>query len=186
MDHLPNVFKNFDNLYRIDIALVQSKLPFSMSSIVIENYVANRLLFPFAIPQTKPEAELELAILSAVVTLNTGYFYNQTLAQVTIPPEYTLIYQDINQLIRAVTTCVGLRTQATIVIPNLTGHNTTGSVVAVVSNKQSLEIVYDNQKQTLPPTNFLHLPPKSSSTVLIGGTSYNLPPGELGIYIISL
>lgn len=186
IDHLPNVFNSFDNLYQIDTSFIQSKLSFSMPPIVIENYVANRLLFPVAIPQTKAEAELELAILSAVVALNSGFFYNQTLSKITIPPEYNLIYQDINQLVRAVATSVGLHGQASIVIPNLTGHNTTGSVISIVSGNNPLEIIYNNQKTTLSPNAFLHLPPKSSSTISINGTDYELPPGELGIYIISL
>lgn len=185
MDHLPNIFKNFDNLYEVNVADIQSRLGVSLPPIVIENYVANRLLFPYAIPSTKQESQLELAILGAVVSHNSGFFYNQALQKITIPPEYNLVYQNINQLVEVVISNVGLVSQATIVIPNLTGHNTTGSAIAIPASPKPITVVYDNLKAEFVTGNFLHLPPKPTNSITIDNTSYTLTPGELGVYIFS-
>lgn len=186
MDHLPNIFKDFSNLSRLDIAFVQSRLPFSMAPNDLANYISNRLVFPNAIPQTHPEYLLELAILSGIVAINSGYFYNQTLSQITIPLEYTQVYQNLNDLVRVVVTSVGLHGQVSVTIPNQTGHSTTGSAIAFESNDQDLQISSGSQKFTLTPHNFLYLPPSSSTEVTINQTSYRLNPGELGTYILSI
>lgn len=185
MDHLPNVFKNFDNLYQINVTQVQSRLTFSMPLVVIENYIANRLLFPYAVPLSKQESQLEYAILGAIVTLNSGYFYNQALQRITIPAEYNLIYQDINLLILTVIQNVNLNISATIEIPNLTGRNTTGMAIAIKSPGNS-QIVYDNQSYTLESGKTLHLPPKSIGVISINHTDTTIASGQLGIYLISI
>lgn len=186
MNYLPNIFKNFDNLYQVSVPYIQSRLPFSLPPQVIENYVANRLLFPTAIPQSVQENRLDLAILSAIVSLNSGFFYNQMLGKITIPPEYTLVYQNINELVEAVITSVHLGTKATIIIPNLTGRNTTGAAIALPSQNKPLDVVYVGKKYQVPVGGVLHLPPQSTADISINGAPYQLPPGELGIYIISL
>lgn len=185
MDHLPNVFKNFDNLYKISASQIQSRLPFTLPPVVIENYVANRLLFPFTIPQTKQELQLDLAILSAVAALNSGFFYNQAQRKITIPGEFTEVYQNIDELVQTIISSIFLGDQATIIIPNLTGHNTTGTAIALPSQNKPLQVIYNNKSYQVPVGSHLHLPP-ASNTISINSTDYQITPGELGIYLNSL
>lgn len=185
MDHLPSVFKNFDNLYKISATQIQSRLPFTVPPVVIENYVANRLLFPHTVPQTRQELQLDLAILSTVATLNSGFFYNQAQNKITIPSEFTEIYQNIDELIQTIIAGVFLGGQATIIIPNLTGHNTTGMAISLPSQNKPLQVIYDSKSYQIPVGDHLHLPP-TGHTITINNTDYQINPGELGIYLNSL
>ena len=177
--HLPNLFQNFDNLHQISAADIALHLKSSLPAVVIENYFANRQLFPHAIPTTIQESQLELAILAAIVSHNRGFFYNLALHKITIPPEYQLVYQDLNQLIQTVITSVNLEGQATVIIPNPTGRNTTGWAIAI-SSSTDIAINYNNQQLKLSPGQLLHLPPAPVKTISINQKEYSLNPGELG------
>lgn len=182
MSRLPNIFENFTNLYQISIPQIQSKLSFTLHPVVVENYVANRLLFPQAVPTTKIEVQLEMAILSAVVTLNHGFFYNQTLSKISIPSDYTQVYPDIDRLVQTVIESVGLQGQAAINIPNPGGHDTQGTAIALPPKPSSI-IIYNNRQTTLKSGGVVHLPPAAQTSVTIDQTIHQVVPGQLGIYI---
>lgn len=70
MPKLPALFDSFDNLDQIDINSLISWLKPVPHIIQLENYLANRILYPQALPLTKYDMAIDLAILREALRIN--------------------------------------------------------------------------------------------------------------------
>ena len=70
MPKLSGLFDSFDNLDQIDIDSLILWLKNKPSSIQLENYLANKILYPQITPITADEMKIDLAILREILRLN--------------------------------------------------------------------------------------------------------------------
>ncbi len=86
---MPGLFDSFDNLDIIDVnsLVLYLKNPSPVAS--LENYLANRILYPTTIPLTALDMEVDLAILREALRINGGnQFLNVTLRKIIIPGRF--------------------------------------------------------------------------------------------------
>ena len=101
MGKLSSLFESFDNLDQIDLNSVVSSLKPAPQIIQVENYLANRLLYPQAVPLTEYDMKIDLAILKEALIINTpklaqgesallgdSPFINIVLRKILIPEEF--------------------------------------------------------------------------------------------------
>ena len=110
MSTLPGLFSSFDNLDQIDINSVISWLKNPPTPIQLENYIANRILYPQILPLTDQEMKIDLAILREVLKLNgpktekdgsllgNNPFLNSTLRKIIIPEKFLQFAPDLTTL----------------------------------------------------------------------------------------
>lgn len=105
------MFDSFDNLDQIDINLASSWLKNPPSSIQLENYLANKILYPQTLPLTELEMKVDLAIVREAIRLATSkidqkegsllgnnLFLNITLRKIIIPEKFLPFTADLTTL----------------------------------------------------------------------------------------
>lgn len=93
------LFDSFDNLDAIDIDSLSSWLKNPPSSVQLENYLANKILYPTTLPVTDADMQIDLAILREALRMNSPQnkqnsllgdnpFLNITLRKMIIPQRF--------------------------------------------------------------------------------------------------
>ncbi len=108
------LFDSFDNLDQIAVLDIARWLKNAPNEVVLENYLANKILYPQTLPLTKEDAELDLAILREALRANgpknlakTGSFLgdntflNVTLRKILIPSRFLRFVPSLTALIWA-------------------------------------------------------------------------------------
>src|SRR5438128_9431240 len=100
MSHLPGFFDSFDNLGKIDASNLAVWLNPAPQVIRLENYLANRILYPQALPLTASDLQIDLAILREALRLKAGAspFLNVQLHKIIIPLNLTNFVPDLRAL----------------------------------------------------------------------------------------
>lgn len=108
------LFDSFDNLDHISVEAVASwlKSPPALNS--LENYLANRILYPQTLPQTSLDMQIDLAILREALKANVSErsqkvnalldnnpFLNITLRKILIPDRFLNFVPDLTSLMWA-------------------------------------------------------------------------------------
>ena len=92
MPKFSGLFDSFDNLEKINVENVASFLKNPPQLISLENYLANRILYPQTLPLTEENLEIDLAILREALKLTISPhestllgenpFFNKTLRKI--------------------------------------------------------------------------------------------------------
>lgn len=111
MAKLPGLFDSFDNLDQIDINNLISWLKPSPVPVQLENYLANKILYPQTLPISPSDMQIDLAILREALRLNgpkakdrggpllgDNPFLNITLRKVIIPQKFLHFVPDLVSL----------------------------------------------------------------------------------------
>lgn len=98
MPKFSGLFDSFDNLEKINVENVASFLKNPPQLIPLENYLANRILYPQTLPLTEQDLNIDLAILrealkltispSESTFLGENPFFNKTLRKIMIPRRF--------------------------------------------------------------------------------------------------
>lgn len=108
---MPGLFDSFDNLDQIDTNQIASWLKSPQSNIQLENYIANKILYPQAFPLTDADMKIDLAILREALRVNgpksnqkegpllgNNPFLNITLRKIIIPEKFVSYVVDLPSL----------------------------------------------------------------------------------------
>ncbi len=108
---LSGLFDSFDNLDQIDINNLIAWLKPTPEPIQIENYLANKILYPQTLPLTASDMKIELAILREALRLNgpkptdianamlgDNPYLNITLRKIIIPAHFLRFVPDLKSL----------------------------------------------------------------------------------------
>lgn len=106
-----SLFNSFDNLDSVDIDSLISWLKNPPAPIQLENYLANKILYPETIPVTEAEMKIDLAILREALRINgpkkgqkggpllgDNPFLNLTLRKIIIPARFLHFVPDLVSL----------------------------------------------------------------------------------------
>lgn len=181
MPRLPGIFDQFQNLSQITPQSLQPYISQHISFQVVENYLANRFLYPQVIPLTAQEMEIDLSILSEAVRLNPSFFYNKTIKQITIPADFELHFKPTLALINALCKTLELGLITKIAVRKVDGTNLTGSVVRIISKSNVVKIETPNKPLNLK-VGLTSIPlPQKIATFKLNGTELIVYGGELGV-----
>ena len=101
MGKLSGLFDSFDNLDQIDVNSIITWLKPAPQAVQLENYLANKILYPQTIPMTESDMKIDLAILREALRINgpkntkvsnallgDNTFLNLTLRKILIPERF--------------------------------------------------------------------------------------------------
>lgn len=111
MPKLSGLFDSFDNLDQIDVNLLIPWLKPAPQAVQLENYLANKILYPQTIPMTESDMKIDLAILREALRINgpkntnvssallgDNTFLNLTLRKILIPERFLLYVPNLVSL----------------------------------------------------------------------------------------
>lgn len=111
MPKLSGLFESFDNLDQINISTLSGWLKSPPDPIKLENYLANRILYPQTLPVTDLDMKIDLAILREALRINgpksgskEGFllgqnpFLNIILRKIIIPEKFLLYIPNLVNL----------------------------------------------------------------------------------------
>lgn len=109
MPKLSGLFDSFDNLDQISVENIAYWLKSAPNLIQLENYLANKILYPQTLPMSEPDMKIDLAILREALRINVpktrqgennsllgeNPFLNITLRKILIPQRFLNYVPDI-------------------------------------------------------------------------------------------
>ena len=112
MPRLTGLFDSFDNLDQISVEAIASWLKPIPQLNQLEDYLANKILYPQALPLTEPDMQIDLSILREALKMNgpkPGFqknntllgdnpFLNTTLRKILIPVKFLNFVPDLMSL----------------------------------------------------------------------------------------
>lgn len=110
MPKFAGLFDQFDNLDQTNIENVASWLKRPPQLITLENYIANKILYPQTLPLTSDDMKIDLAILREVLKLTLVHtqngnallgenpFFNPVLRKILIPRKFLNYVPDLARL----------------------------------------------------------------------------------------
>lgn len=115
MAKLSGLFDTFDNLDQIAAEDIIKWLKPAPQTVQVENYLANKILYPQTLPVTKEDMQLDLAILREVLKINgpkskiisegnmlgNNPFLNVTLRKIIIPQKFLQFIPDLVTIVWA-------------------------------------------------------------------------------------
>lgn len=97
------LFDSFDDLDQISVEAVSSWLKPVPQLTQLENYLANKILYPQSLPLTKQDMQIDLAILREALKMNAlskgNPFLNTTLRKILIPVRFLTFVPDLASLV---------------------------------------------------------------------------------------
>ena len=138
MPKLSGPFSIFQGLDQITAQSLQRWLNTPVKEADLENFLANRLLYPQTIPTDAREMKIDLAILTECIHLNTNLYYNSLLKQVTITEDLTLRFQPLENLIQSLIDGLALVQTTKLIIKKFDGQILKGWIVIPLPINNSL------------------------------------------------
>lgn len=101
MSKLRGLFDNFVGIENISIENVIAYFGGRVDPRILENEVANRILYPQVIPESLQELALDLVILREALKNHPRDYYNRNLKRIIIPEFFLTRFPDLQNLIGA-------------------------------------------------------------------------------------
>lgn len=161
MPKLTGIFSNFKDLDKIPIADISRWLKSQDKVRTLEDFVANRMLYPQTVPITSSDMEVDFAIFREAITRQPNLVYSESQNTIFITHELVIRFPPLDKLLNVIVKSVSIRGVAKIVLKEQKNTNVLGSIVS------------------------LPLPQGDQVTVVVGGKSMNLKVGIVDIIHIT-
>lgn len=137
------IFQDLDLIQTSDISKWLDNVPQPQS---IENYIANRIIYPQAIPIKEDELKLDLALLSEVLKKKLSY-YNLNSKKLIIPQNFIERFGGLEKLIVAFLNAYKPQDITQVVIDSEGKEETIGSTVVPKFSKVNAEFEFSVEEK---------------------------------------
>src|SRR5688572_29560259 len=97
MPKVTGIFEEFDFLDQIPIDDISKWIPIKLPPFYLENFLANKILYPQSIPVTEVDLAIEIAILREIVKRKSHF--DPKLNQIFIPETFLSRFPNLSQLV---------------------------------------------------------------------------------------
>ena len=194
MPKVSGVFEIFENLESIPYEDIARWITPAPSQAVLENYLANKLIYPQTVPVTVAEQNMNLAILREALRRNP-IFFKQNQKKIFIPLALLQITPDIKKLASVFIDAYSPSGMVVFILSSRTGDEVLGSLVTVnCSAGDTLHFELEDKNYQLKPGSLIILPcPKDHCHVSFKSTNskifgknellFEIPGGNLGLMV---
>lgn len=98
MSKLSGIFETFPNIDQVGIEQVLNGLKSHPGEIAVENFLANRILYPQAVPVNPEDLDIDWAILREAVKTAPSKFYDQQNKKISVPKDFLARFPDLKRL----------------------------------------------------------------------------------------
>lgn len=152
MPKLTGIFERFPFLEEIPLLDITRWLKVRSQAQILENFLANRLLYPQTIPASSDELEIDLAILREAVRRHPEIVYNQPLKKMIIEQEFEKRFPTISRLVVALVEALNPGGIISVFRKNEAGNILIGSIVspAILPMGEEVAINLEGQVMQIP------------------------------------
>ncbi len=147
----------------------------------LENFLANRLLYPQTVATTKQEISLDFAMVKQAIKKRPQKIYDPNLKKIVLPKGINY-FGNLKKSLPSILEILNLDT----VVPIFLETTLIGTIITLVkNNKGSLELLLNDQVYQLKPNSLslIETTDKSAHIKLQGFPELIVPGGEFGIAI---
>lgn len=146
MPKLTGAFALFPEAVHLSADDILKHLSFNIEPHQLENFLANRILYPQSIPPTKRELSEDLGILKALLDKHPTYFYDKMKNTLTLPDEFILRFPPLQELIINLLEVLPMEGVSRVQTKDHLGTHQLGSIVTL-SPKLEETVVRIGQKE---------------------------------------
>lgn len=163
MPKVTGIFDAFDDLDLIPAEEVARWVKPAPPLFYLENYLANRILYPQATPQTKTEVDLDLAILREALRRNSSFFLTAE-KKFLIPEEFSLRLPNLSALVLAFVDAYKPKDIVTVTLVKKSGDEVIGMVIAPenIQPTDILKFIVEDKSYQIKPGSIMVIPEVSS------------------------
>lgn len=197
MPKVTGIFDKFDKIDQITTENIASWLKVKPDYNFLENYLANRLIYPQAIPVTLPDLNLELAILREALKTTKSTFFKDQGKKILIPQSFVARIPDLVQLVWTFVDAFLPQGLVTVVLVGQDRDETLGSVVTLkftTQEKGTAQIEIDGKSYQIKQGSLMAIPclkgkckitfqSKDSQIFQAYQVSFEASGGRLGILV---
>lgn len=187
MPKLSGLFSNFSDLDSLDFETIRIYSKTNLKIHEIENFIANRFLYPQTIPSSILEMKLDLSAIKEIIKKNIHLFYNNSLKRITIPEGFEERLKPVPDLIITFIDAISPPVTTQIILKYADGSRKVGSVYIpqTMVTKPSVELTIDQQTMKLKNNVISRVNCAIPQTIvtLEGQNPETIWGGDLGIFV---
>ncbi|MBI2011779.1 hypothetical protein HYS91_03350 [Candidatus Daviesbacteria bacterium] len=186
MSKLTGVFDLFKNLDKISIEDVNANLTIKQSPEFLQNYIANRVIYPQTIPSKVLEMDIDLIFLKEVVKLNKDKFIDQKNKRILIPEIFFLRFTPAPKMVMAILDGLNVKDIYLIVKKGSSATKTLGTYIAGINfTAKALQVSVEGYKRKISIGKAYLFPVNKADVKVMGlkDKQLNVSGGELGIIL---
>ena len=184
MPKLSGVFDIFDELDLIPIDKICAWIKPAPDNTYIGNYLANRILYPQAIPVSKADLVIEEAILREAIKAQPTFF-DKLGKKIVIPVEFAQRLPNLSSLVLIFADSLNPSENMQVVLEDKGKREVVGTmIIPRFEWKSKLEFSVDSKKFQLRQGEVLVIPcSKSRCHLNFGKKIYEVNGGSLGLFV---
>jgi hypothetical protein len=190
MPQLDGVFNLFPDLDTISANEIMGLSSQQYDHHFVENHLANRLLYPQTVAQTKAELDLDFVILSLAIQKHPEVFFNPTQNRVIIPQIASQHFPPLTRLIAVILLTISSEKVSDIWLKDANNQKLLGSFISqkMIHNLNitgEIKLSIENEEKTLIPNqlNLIPVPEKPVKLLLNQTESLSAVGGSLGLFV---
>lgn len=190
MPHLSGVFDEFPDLDKVSIDEILSWISQKPEIHFLVNFLGNRIFYPQAVPLTRNELELDLAILRVAIKLKPSLVYEPQTNKIIIPKLFVDRFPPLTAVAQAIIEGVTPKGVHNIFVKDRNQYRLVGSVISPLSPqklcKDENSVIFTGLAiQKALPLRVISLveTPVSEVTVRLGDEEFKAAGGEVGVFI---
>jgi hypothetical protein len=158
MSALTGIFATLPGIENIPPDGIQRWLKTRLSEHAIENFLANRILYPETVPLTQEEKLIDQAILQEYIFRNPARFYNPLSHRLIIPSEMIARFQPLENVMVIFCSLLGITAITPVFIAEESTLTPEGSIIVptVPITEQKTTLLIDGKPQTIENGKFYH------------------------------
>lgn len=181
---ISGVFEQFPNLDKVTFESVKRWLNFKVEDHTLENFIANRLLYPQTVPMNEQEMEIDLSILRETLKMDNRLLYNPFKSSIIIPEEFEVRFPPLIKLISALCDVLVLKEVTKIYVKSWVGTHPMGSIVIPKSIHPTSLITLGGKKYQVKPNSLNQISvPERQQMLQIDSFNAGVSGGEFGVFI---
>ncbi|TSC65550.1 MAG: Uncharacterized protein CEO21_384 [Microgenomates group bacterium Gr01-1014_80] len=195
MPKVTGIFSSFENLDQIPIEDIAGNLEPAPVRYVLENYLANKILYPAVVPVSGPQLNIDLAILREALKRSNVY-YNLRSKKIFVPEAFFNFIPDVKKLALLFIDAYEPKGIITFVLTRSGRDEILGTLVTVYCKGQKEPLHFGVEGQNfrikpgvltiLPcPKEHCHVSFKATEAKLLGKSEmlFEVPGGALGLVV---
>lgn len=151
MPKLSGLFSNYSDLDSLDFENIRLSSKTNLKIREIENFVANRFLYPQTIPLSILEMKVDLSLIQEIIKKNVHLFYNISIKRITIPEGFEERLKPVPDLIITFIDAISPPVTTQIILKYADGSRKVGSIFIPLTPiiKPTVELTIEGQKMKL-------------------------------------
>ncbi len=181
-----SLFSDLDTIPATELSLPHQQVDHH----IVENHLANRILYPQSHAQTTSELDIDFAILKAGLKRHPEVFFNASQSRLVIPSIAQQYFPPLTRLIATVLVAISLDKVTDIWLKDENHQQLVGSVIpqkllTKLNIKGEMIVTIQNQQKTMIPgqLNLIPVNDKQARVLINQTTPIDAVGGSLGIFV---